>query len=290
MILPLLTTAAINLFKRKQTGRECLVFCNMGIGNFVMMIPAINALQGRYNLTFTTESQPIIHLIRMLYKTEPKRLKHIHGKFDFCVCNFMNQNRRNVFKILQLRIPYRIGQNCKGFNKWAMFFNQSVKVDSETYEIVSNLNMIGHASHMKKIKNKCIGNYIVIQADSSFDRSKNYSNYMQVIKELSNKYRIYLLGNSDERILLEKYCINDNIQIKNTAYFPHAFDIIKNARLFIGNDSGLGHIAYLCQTPSIIVWMKTESINRCRNTGERVINLYRPHYQNIIDIAYGILD
>ena len=72
---------------------------------------------------------------------------------------------------------------------------------------------------------------------------------------LAEKYNVILLGTAEERAEIEKIA-SKNPKIKNLAGIAGLNEIpslIKNASLFVGNDSGLSHIAFKAGTPMIAI-------------------------------------
>jgi ADP-heptose:LPS heptosyltransferase len=97
--------------------------------------------------------------------------------------------------------------------------------------------------HIKKIY--CGDSEYITISPYSYNKTKNWSekNYKFIIEKLSNKYKIVLTGSPKQRKKLEQLRNNNtNVDIiisplKDTA------SIIKYSKFYIGNDSGLSHIA-----------------------------------------------
>lgn len=96
------------------------------------------------------------------------------------------------------------------------------------------------------------GNYIVIAPFTS-DMFRNWGikNFMELINRLSVKYNIVILGSSkDENIPIDK----ENAGVKNLigkTTLAEAASLIANAKMFVGNDSGLTHLALKFNKPII---------------------------------------
>lgn len=80
--------------------------------------------------------------------------------------------------------------------------------------------------------------------------------YKRIIAELRSKYHVVLVGGKGvkERKMAESL---SEFGVKNfvgKTTLGEVATLLAGARLFIGNDSGLSHMAILCGTPSIIIY------------------------------------
>ena len=102
-------------------------------------------------------------------------------------------------------------------------------------------------------------NYIVINGSSS-NGAKNYDYFSEVINFLSpilkeNNIDIIQLGLSDDLGIEGCLHLHGKTNIHQSAY------LVKNAKLFIGNDSLLAHIAGFFNTPLIALYGPTSPLN-----------------------------
>jgi ADP-heptose:LPS heptosyltransferase len=97
-------------------------------------------------------------------------------------------------------------------------------------------------------------NYIIIAPMSSeIDKSWGTDNYKQLCSQL--KGDIILIGKEDERDRLDSICtagenilnLGGKLSLKQIAY------LMKNCSLYIGNDSGLTHLAHQLNAPLIAI-------------------------------------
>ncbi len=98
---------------------------------------------------------------------------------------------------------------------------------------------------------------------SVLNRSYPIENMRFILDDISKKYRIILLGEMKQRDLID--CLVNNSNIINTAgelRLGEIPELIKNAKLFIGLDSGLSHIAYAVGANAVII-MGGGDITRC---------------------------
>ncbi|MCK9424621.1 MAG: hypothetical protein M0Q21_01125 [Ignavibacteriaceae bacterium] len=96
--------------------------------------------------------------------------------------------------------------------------------------------------------------YICIAPFSS-DNQRNWSivNYLTLVQELSIDFNIVLLGNKIDS-LHNQFCENSHIfNLIGKTTLSELPGIIKNSQLFIGNDSGLTHLANVLEIPLIAI-------------------------------------
>lgn len=89
----------------------------------------------------------------------------------------------------------------------------------------------------------------------NFSRTWGVSNFQLLCEKLSAEYSIILLGAENEFNYLERIK-NGNGRITNSAGKITLYDLsslIKNSLLFIGNDSGLSHLALRLNMPMIAI-------------------------------------
>lgn len=100
------------------------------------------------------------------------------------------------------------------------------------------------------------GKYIAVAPlAQNFSRTWGVDKFRLLCEKLSTDYFVILLGTSNESKLLERVK-NGNGKIKNLAGEIAIQDLssaIKNSLLFIGNDSGLSHLALRLNVPMIAV-------------------------------------
>jgi len=97
-------------------------------------------------------------------------------------------------------------------------------------------------------------NYIVIAPMASeMDRTWGLNNYKELIKHTERS--IILLGNESEKEILDELAKENHniINLAGMVTINEAAFIIQKARLFIGNDSGLTHLAHYLDVPLIAI-------------------------------------
>lgn len=97
--------------------------------------------------------------------------------------------------------------------------------------------------------------YVVIapSASSSF-RNLDKAKFREIVKYLSAKTKVYLIGINEQKNLLQ-YIANDtlNVDILTNLELKKIIEIINYSKLFIGLDSGLSHLALLLNKKIIAI-------------------------------------
>ncbi|MCX7834429.1 MAG: hypothetical protein N2490_09500 [Ignavibacteria bacterium] len=100
-------------------------------------------------------------------------------------------------------------------------------------------------------------NRSIIVAPLSREGNKNWDleNYSHLIKELSKENLIFLIGSSNQRLQLEKIKQGEQKIINTAGDFKlnEIPSLLKKASLFIGNDSGITHLAIKLNIPTIAI-------------------------------------
>jgi len=283
---------SIYAYFRFKTAKEAtdntntaLIFCNrMGIGNFIEYLPTLRILVLKHDCHIVTNNkQKEIEYLCYLFLGKVCFYKPYHNHYDYVYCNFLNQTKENIQEIIRLNIPNRIGHYYEGRTKWVNIFNLQLPCGNDMNETDFNLMLaIKFYYEHKPFKfNNKKEDYIAIQVNCSNDRSRNYNDISGLIKELQKHgERVVIVGTAAERKPFSELG-------ECSPNFEHTCNIIQSAKLYIGHDSGLTHVAWLCGTPSIVIWMKKESINR--SIHENNINLYRPNTENLLTCIKGLL-
>lgn len=100
-------------------------------------------------------------------------------------------------------------------------------------------------------------NYICIAPVANWEeRQYPIDLYRDVITDLVKRHSIVLLGgNSAEEVKLAAYLTQEGvIDLIGKTSLAQAAAIISKAALFVGNDSGLSHMAFLTGTPAVVVF------------------------------------
>jgi len=90
---------------------------------------------------------------------------------------------------------------------------------------------------------------------SDIKRSWGVYNFKDLCKDLSKSFKIVLLGSKNDKEILDGISKSNN-KIINTAGLLKMYEVpsvINKSKLFIGNDSGLTHIALKLDVPMIAI-------------------------------------
>ena len=90
---------------------------------------------------------------------------------------------------------------------------------------------------------------------SDVKRSWGIKNYKDLCNELTKSFKVVLLGSKNDKDILDGIS-NTNNKIINTAGLLELYEVpsvISKSKLFIGNDSGLTHIALKLDVPMIAI-------------------------------------
>lgn len=103
--------------------------------------------------------------------------------------------------------------------------------------------------------------YMVMAPGAAFGAAKRWipERYGELGCLLSKTYscRIFLVGTKPERSYLERIrqsCPEQVVNLGGMTTIPELIGILRRARLFVGNDSGVAHVAALARTPSVVIF------------------------------------
>jgi ADP-heptose:LPS heptosyltransferase len=221
---------------------------------------AINKRKYRYN---------IIYRLKIINKIRENRYSHVmnitqeRGMINDELTIISNANKKTAMKNNSLYIPgiflnrnnrhYTeihdvIGKN--EYNRLADYlFKNQIRIETNNNVFgIENISM--ESIDIRLIKR----NYIIIAPMSSeMDKSWGLDNYCQLCSRL--KENIVLLGIKDERDRLNLICSTGKniLNLAGKLSFSQIAYLIKNCSFYIGNDSGLTHLAHQLITPLIAI-------------------------------------
>jgi len=160
----------------------------------------------------------------------------------------LNSNYRYLTKLFGNKID-------KMYTK--LFANSILNEYDKNLEVLKFLGIDDHfdkTSFEKTITNNNYKYEIAIAPFSSLNnRDWGAEMFNEVISQISNKYKVLLLGSLNQKKQLE-LLKNKNVTINAGGLsLDQLYDQINNVKLFIGLDSGLSHIALNVGTPLIAI-------------------------------------
>jgi len=99
--------------------------------------------------------------------------------------------------------------------------------------------------------------YVCVSPYSNWkERQYPVESYSEVVAAISNYVQVVLIGGSDdaEYEMAESFQQESVLNLVGKTDIQQVVSILSNAKLFIGNDSGLSHMAFLADIPSLVVF------------------------------------
>lgn len=134
------------------------------------------------------------------------------------------------------------------------------------------------------IRDNSLSNFIVLHigAGRSY-RQWPIDSFAEVAKRLLEKYtshQIVIVGGLEEDLLFDRLASQSKaghrlVNAADRLSIPATYELIRRARLFIGNESGPGHLAAALGVPTISLMNPWSGVNRWQVRGEKVSYFYR---------------
>ena len=210
----------------------------------------------------------VILPLKESFKKSYKIIKTL-GKFDKII------DLQGLFK--SAVVAKLLGKEIYGFSREsvkekiaARLYRHKFKIDYNENIIVRNLSLVGYALNFsfdryeilkkspcfeicKKFKNESGKKRVLIAAFAS-EESKIYDKFKDVIRLLEG-CEIYLCyGSESEKTRAETIISGTNAKLLEKLSIKDMIDFIASCDLVIGNDSGLTHLAWAVNRPSITLF------------------------------------
>lgn len=120
------------------------------------------------------------------------------------------------------------------------------------------------------------------------DLSRQWTNWKQLIIELSKDHDLILLGTEEEsKYYREHIGIYKGIKdLQGLTTVKESIEEIKESDLFIGGETGLMHVAVMSEIPTICIFQKNDHFFRTSHLNKRnVIAMFRPSVREVVDIV-----
>jgi len=164
---------------------------------------------------------------------------------------FLNKNKNYVFKKLKNMHHVEQLNNSFGFDCSNLYVDTNSKEEKEADEIIDKNN-----KHL-----------VIFPGGNWQPKIWAVENYNKLIKKLSsnnNSIRFVLVGSDSEKMIYYKKIINEINEELVIDLFGKSLTLtaayMKKSNLFVGNDSGLMHLAAACKLPTIALFGPTNDI------------------------------
>ncbi|HNW56107.1 MAG TPA: glycosyltransferase family 9 protein, partial [bacterium] len=140
-----------------------------------------------------------------------------------------------------------------------------------------------HARAIDFIRDNSLTKFIVFHTGAGRSyRQWPIDSFVQLAQQLLAKYSSYqivIIGGLDDDLMFDRLAsqINGGDRLVNAANrlsIPATYELIRLARLFVGNESGPGHLAASLGIPTISLMNPWSGINRWQARGEKVTYFY----------------
>ncbi len=251
-----------DLYLQYSVQKVALIF-NSGIGNAITMIPLIKAIKERYaqaevsGIFFDNYGlKELFESFNLLHKTHQASLFELSSsikKYDLLFIDWLSMNKKTMLfsKLMSKSVVYHQKKGYKAGveipkNKSVAIINKALLQESEIRLSIADFIV----NDQKKVSD-----YIALAPNCGHGKTpyKKWpdQNWQALIDYLSTNHRIVLLGDHNEVAKYKGQHIEN--KIGKTSLLESA-EIISKAKLFVGHDSGLMHLAAVMNTPSFTIW------------------------------------
>lgn len=264
------------------------VFISSGIGNAILLVPLIKALRELGHVDAISTSPFKSHEVYNGYEEDlfdsviemeggvswVKYSTRFRKPYDVVYLDYFASTRKNLTLARMLGREVRTNHIPDGYPG---LLKRRIKVTEpirDVHEGVQYLSLLDQANAGVKLSNehyelkpktierKLEGDYITLQPGSGNNiapwKCWPFDNWITVIKWISIQYpslRMIVLGDESESEMIDQIGSIENVEIligeTSIAELPA---IIGNAKLHIGQDSSMLHIAGTTRTPTVTVW------------------------------------
>ncbi|UCG78181.1 MAG: glycosyltransferase family 9 protein [Nitrospirota bacterium] len=289
-LLGRLLVLLLSFFKAERDGAQLLVRNVLfirpgGIGDAVLLVPAIKALKIKYpgaeiDILCEKRNSGIFGMINglrrvYLYDRGADLLRCISSQYDVVV-DTEQWHRMSAVIAFMTRAGIRIGF---GTNDRSKLFTHTVEYDHDDNEVKSFYRLleqieVPHSEALPDVPFLDIeaaeaGKYVEDTIGSNIDvvaifpgatvRERRWGGerYGEVAKNLNERgYRIVLLGTSDEKedALKIRQQVRGAVDLTGLTTLREVAYVLKNSALLITADSGLMHMAYALGAPTVSIF------------------------------------
>jgi ADP-heptose:LPS heptosyltransferase len=194
-------------------------------------------------INFTPERGWINEELSIIPSAEEKIILKAKSRYlSPILINFFNKRYTKV-KMYSIHNEYEI---LDSFLKEEGFHSQ----------LNSSVNNIVNMENVNSILKDINGRKYICIAPFSSDKKRTWDirNYIELVNVYSKKMKIIILGEAEELASIKMFNLNlSNIITYTNKNLGTIISLINHASLFIGNDSGLTHIAHNLKIPTIAI-------------------------------------
>jgi len=233
---------------RKEGRLKVLLYAMESIGDLVLYLPAIRAIADRHNLTVACKNPELLDLIAAnigcsLTLSPNER----PGEFDAVVCHQLQQWTPIVRKVIEMKIPIRVGHWWR--EKYSWLWNRKVGWRRDRHYLF-NSNLLAESlgaypqfPHRLAVLGEPRQEYsVLIQPHSSKDPSKDWNGYLGLLSQLQGA-AVAIIGSPSEKVVLTQRFGHLTVTILSPETLQDAINQIATARMLIGNNGALATIA-----------------------------------------------
>ncbi len=240
---------------------------NLALGNLIQMLPMLKAVDLKCVssiATFVCDSTELEYLLWFNFKNSIIiNLESLpHWEYNTSISNFLCQDKETVKKIIELRIPCRIGHLWEGRSKYRWLYTHVRLANEDIPEEYANNQLVDpfglcpqpYQLRLPPVDIKLPKYDILFQVHSSGNPAKDYPRYGEVINILKKEYKIGLIGSDAEREYSEKFADKKVENLCGLYSLTESFHLLNSAELVVGNDSGLLKVSDNLGIPSIQIF------------------------------------
>lgn len=212
-------------------------------------------------------------------------------QYDLSINLSFNKSSSYLNSLINAKTKMGLFRNALGelavYDKWSQYIYSTVMTGPQNpFNLVEIYrNILGVKSFKAQNVKKEINDTIIVHPFASHKKKKwHVSKWFETIYTLSKKHptsKIIIVGNdedSKEQYKLLDYSSFAEIQDKvefgaGKLSIEEVYNKLKNAKLFIGHDSMVSHLAAITDTPSIIVSLGTVRPAETTPFHDKVINI-----------------
>jgi ADP-heptose:LPS heptosyltransferase len=240
MYLETITGLISNLKFNPKNVKSILIINRGALGDFIHSVPLYRYLkENGFNVEFYTKEE---------YKSIVNDIQYTDNPTYWCYDAVLNiQSPKNeLIKVLKYNTFSFLGEKIylKYIKKtwkeihWAIFYIDTVK---KLFNLKSNFKLTQYKTYNKAI---------IVHPGSSFpEKSWGIENFQWLVDKISQDQKTIVILGPNEHNLAVYFKKNKNLEIVKSNSGKDLINTLKQGKFFIGNDSGVMHVASLFDMP-----------------------------------------